>query len=98
MAEGPEQTRGGELASGVPVLLPIALHSFGHIPSSTTQPTLFSAPQVPQNVGDLAFASQVNIRGFRAHGIENRFFVALFGQVGNLNGIRSEEHTSELQS
>ena len=40
-----------------------------------------------KNVGDLAFASQVHIRGFRAHGIEKRFLLALFGQVGNLNGI-----------
>jgi hypothetical protein len=34
MAECPEQTPEGELASRVPVLLPIAFHGFGHIPNN----------------------------------------------------------------
>ena len=41
---------------------------------------LTSSAQVLQNVGDLAFASQVNIRGFRAHCIEKRFLVALISR------------------
>jgi hypothetical protein len=38
MAECPEQTPEGELASRVPVLLPIAFHGFGHLPGRRTQP------------------------------------------------------------
>src|ERR1019366_5338015 len=77
----------GEFASRILVSLPIAFHGFGHIPGGRAQPIRFSASQVLQNAGDLAFASQVNIRCFRAHCIEKRFLVALFRQVGNFNGI-----------
>src|ERR1035441_2695157 len=76
-----------ESASRVPVPLPIAFHGFGHIPGSRAQPIWFSVSQVPQNVGDLAFASQVNICGFRAHGIEKRFLVALFPPIRQFHWI-----------
>jgi hypothetical protein len=43
MAECPEQTPEGELASRIPVLLPIAFHGFGHIPSSNATNLIFCA-------------------------------------------------------
>jgi hypothetical protein len=75
-------------AAGFSECFPLATRGPCHGLRRDAQPIRFPSLQVGQHAIDLSDATEVYVRRFRAHRMEERLFVTLFRKVCDFNGIR----------
>src|SRR5258708_16126625 len=69
------------------IFFPVSFSGFGHFFRGVAEPAGFSALEIAEDFSSLALGAEVNIRGFRAHGVEQGHFVAFFWKILDFDGI-----------
>src|SRR5580698_7689478 len=76
--------------SRLPVFVPFPFHHLSHLFRSCAKPVRFPLLEISQNAPHTLLASEVDIGGFRSHGVQQPLFVRISSQSNDIDwvGIR----------